>query len=147
VSVKKKDTSVQCENLTGVHVRVRACCEGGAGGECVCERVCMSVRVYVCMRARVCAYIYMCTHTHTCMHVCVYVCACMCVCVACTCVCMYVYVCVRERYCKSAFMSYSRILQRSQNCRSLLQNIVSFTALFCKRDYHAWLRLVGSSKL
>jgi len=97
VSVKKKDTSVQCENLTGVHVRVRACCEGGAGGECVCERVCMSVRVYVCMRARVCAYIYMCTHTHTCMHVCVYVCACMCVCVACTCVCMYVYVCVCER--------------------------------------------------
>jgi len=95
----------------------------------VCVRkMCMYVRVCVCV----------CVCVRVCACVCVYVCVCVCVCVhvrvrvcvfACICVC--VYVSVRVLF---DFKYWSTKLCVLRGAGSLLQNIVSFMGLFCKRD-------------
>jgi len=116
---------------------------------CVCGCVCVCVCVCVCMCVCVCVHVCVCVQklspraalletaplrAPVCM--CMYVCICVRVCVC-------VSVCVCECVCPRGMLSESGSLKApmgwlrsvgSLKYKSLLQNIVSFIGLFCKRD-------------
>jgi len=102
---------------------------------CLCLYLCVCVRVCACAGACACAFsgacvvkneiyhlenLYVC---ELCASVCVCVCACVCECV-CVCACLN----LKES------TNRSHLIWLLALHKSLLQNIVSFIGLFCKRD-------------